>query len=139
MKKKLLIKNCEIIDLNKKFDKRGKLVIVENNKEVPFKIKRIYYIYEVEKSKDRGGHAHRKLSQLLIAIKGTLKISIYIGKKQRKYSLSDPSKGLLIPPGIWVDKINFLNNAIALAIVDDVYKEKDYLRKFDDYLKFLKS
>jgi dTDP-4-dehydrorhamnose 3,5-epimerase-like enzyme len=131
--------NCKIINLNKKFDKRGKLVIIENNKEVPFKIKRIYYIYEVEKSKDRGGHAHRKLSQLLIAIKGTLKISIYIGKKQRKYSLSDPSKGLLIPPGIWVDKINFLNNAIALAIVDDVYKEKDYLRKFDDYLKFLKS
>ena len=131
--------NCKIINLNKKFDKRGKLVIIENNKEVPFKIKRIYYIYEVEKSKDRGGHAHRKLSQLLIAIKGTLKISIYIGKKQRKYSLSDPSKGLLIPPGIWVDKINFLNNAIALAIVDDVYKEKDYLRKFDYYLIFLKS
>lgn len=139
MKKKLLIKNCEIIDLNKKFDKRGKLVIVENNKEVPFKIKRIYYIYDVNSNKDRGGHAHRKLSQLLIALKGTLKISIYIGKKLKKYSLSNPSKGLLIPPGIWVDKINFSNNAVALAIVDDLYKENDYLRDFDNYLKFLES
>ena len=131
-------KNCRFIKF-KTISKniRGELCQVQQNDQVPFKIKRIFYILKTPNKTFRGCHAHKKQSQLLICLQGNIKLSVRTSENVRKkYVLKNSSHGLFVPPKTWVDKIFFNQNAILLVIVDGLYKETDYIRNFDEFLKY---
>jgi dTDP-4-dehydrorhamnose 3,5-epimerase-like enzyme len=132
---------CCKIKLKSIIDRRGALVQVQNISDIPFAIKRIFYIYDVPKNKKRGSHAHKKQSQFLICIKGKLKINIKIYKKNKVFNLCNPKEGLYIPPRVWLENINFSNKdkSILLVLTNGNFNENDYIRNYSDYLEFLKK
>jgi dTDP-4-dehydrorhamnose 3,5-epimerase-like enzyme len=132
---------CYKIKLKSIIDRRGVLVQVQNISDIPFAIKRIFYIYDVPKNKKRGSHAHKKQSQFLICIKGELKINIKIYKKNKVFNLCNPNEGLYIPPRVWLENINFSNkgNSILLVLTNGNFTENDYIRNYSDYLEFIKK
>ena len=118
----------------------GKLIQVQEKDQVPFKIKRLFYILDIPKNKYRGCHAHKKQSQLLVCLHGNIRLAVITNKnKKKKYILKSSNYGLFIPPKIWVDKIFFDHDAILLVLCDKVFKEKDYIRNLDKFLKHIKS
>ena len=134
-----IITKCKKIKLKTIVDSRGSLVQIQKNSIIPLNIKRIFYIYGVPKNKNRGFHAHKKQSQLIICMSGILRVKIKINTITKYFQLSNKNEGLYIPPKIWVDEIKFNKNTVAMVIVDDVFKEDDYLRNYDEYLKFTKK
>jgi dTDP-4-dehydrorhamnose 3,5-epimerase-like enzyme len=127
------INQCQIIDFPKITDARGNLSFIEENKHIPFTIKRIYYLYDVPSGATRGGHAHKTLYQLIIALSGSFDVLLDDGKETKRFFLNRPHYGLLITPGVWRELENFSSNSVALAVVSDLFDEKDYIR---DYTAF---
>ena len=128
-----LIENCKIIDLPKICDPRGNLTFVEGLEHVPFNIKRIYYLYDVPGGAERGGHAHKALHQVIIAISGSFDITISDGTSSKKFHLNRSYFGLYLCPMMWRELDNFSSGSVCLVLASEAYSESDYLRDFDQY------
>ena len=130
------VDDCRLIDLEKIEDLTGSLSPLYGQVDVPFAIKRVYYLYDVPGGADRGGHAHRALQQLIVAASGSFNLVLDDGRNKRTVTLNRSYYGLYVPPMIWRDMTEFCTGAIYLAFVSMPYEESDYIR---DYQKFLSS
>ena len=137
--KNLNIKNCRLIDLPKIGDnKRGFLSFVESLKDIPFEIKRMYYIYEVGGlSVVRGEHAHKKLEQIFFCIHGKVTFLLDDGERSEEIELGEPNKGLYIGPKLWHTMMNFSKDTVILAVASDYYNEEDYIREYDKFIDYI--
>ena len=118
-------------------DERGQLVALEEHKDIPFEIKRVYYMYDTGKGVTRGQHAHKSLEQILICIHGSCKLMLDNGKEKKIVSLEKPYEGLHISNNIWREMYDFSSDAVLMVLASDVYKEEDYIRNYDEFLKFV--
>lgn len=130
----MTIENVRIIELPKYLDVRGNLSYVENFKQIPFEIKRTYWIYDVPGGEDRGGHAFCRNEELIIALSGGFEVLVDDGSSSKVISLNRSYYGLYIPAGLWRSMRNFSTNSFALEFGSEVYNESDYIRKYDDFL-----
>lgn len=130
---------CSIVELGKLHHNSGNITVVENNKIIPFEIKRAYYLYDVPGGESRGGHAHRNLYQLIVSASGSFDVVLTDGSVKRSFTLNRPYNGLLIVPGIWRELENFSSGAVCLVLASQAYDEKDYIRDFDEYLRLVKE
>jgi len=128
-----------IISTVTKYDKRGNLSIIEAEKDIPFEIKRVYYIWDNKDNLPRGGHAHKELWEAMIALHGACKIKIDDGKSKVDYILSKPDKVLIFPPGYWRDLVAFADDCVLLVLASDYYDESDYIRNYDEYIKYVQD
>ena len=125
---------CKLINLKKISDGRGNLTPIEKNKDIPFDIKRVYYLYNIAENKIRGEHAHKNLQQLILCLNGSFDIIIDNGYSIEKFILNDPSVGLYIPKMHWRILENFSKESICLVLASDEYHEDDYYRSYDEFL-----
>ena len=136
MSKKATIDDCRIIDLRKIHDPRGNLTPIEGGVDVPFEIKRIFYLYDVPGGESRGAHAHIKDHQFLIAASGAFEVMVDDGVNQKVFTLNRSYYGLLVPPGIWSAEQNFSSGSVCLVLTDNAYEASDYIRKYEDFLRY---
>lgn len=130
--KQTTVNDCKIIDIRRYSDTRGYLSVVENGLDIPFDIKRIYYLYLVPEVA-RGAHAHKALQQLLIATSGSVEVIMDDGQNKKSFMLDRPWKGLLIPPGLWRDLENFSGGAVLLCLASEKYDPSDYIREYNEF------
>ena len=128
------ISDCKLLKIPKIEDPRGNLSVIEND-VIPFPIKRVYYLYDVPSAAERGGHSHIEQQEFLIALSGSFDVILNDGNDQKKITLNKPFEGLLISNGIWRELKNFSSGSVCLVIASDVFKEEDYIREYEDYLK----
>lgn len=128
------LNNCKIIDLPKISDPRGNLTFVEGGQHIPFDIQRVYYLYDVPGGAERGGHAHKGLSQLIIAMSGSFDVMLDDGVKKKRYHLNRSYSGLYICPMIWRELDNFSSGSVCMVLASNRYDESDYYRNYDEYL-----
>ena len=129
--------DCTMIELDKHHsDRKGNLPVVENLKTVPFDVKRAYYLYDVPGGESRGGHAHKELSQLIIAASGSFTVTLDDGNVKRTFHLNRPYQGLYIVPGIWRTLDDFSSGSVCLVLASNGYDEGDYIRDYDKFLEF---
>jgi hypothetical protein len=131
--KKTTINDCKVIALPKVNDPKGNLTFIEGNSQIPFDIKRVFYIYDVPTEAGRGAHAHHNLHQFLICLSGSFDVTIDDGEFQGTIHLNRPWKGLHIPPMIWAAEVNFDPGSVCLVLASEFYKEDDYIRDYDQY------
>jgi hypothetical protein len=129
------IDKCRIITLPKISDVRGNLSVIESGNHIPFEIQRVYYLYDVPGGSHRGGHAHKKLEQLIIAMSGSFDILLNDGANEIRYHLNRSYIGLYIPQMVWRELDNFSSGAVCMAVASDKYSESDYYRNFDEFMK----
>jgi dTDP-4-dehydrorhamnose 3,5-epimerase-like enzyme len=122
-----------------KTKKEGLLSFFEGTRDFPFPIKRIYYIHHVPAGARRGAHAHKTLKQMLFCPYGSVTIFLNDGKKEEQILLDDPSKGIVLQPGLWRDMLWNIKDSVLCVAADQYYDENDYIRNYDDYLKYLKE
>lgn len=127
--------NCSLFKFINISNKYGTLTPIEELIDVPFNIKRIYYITEVPQDVSRGFHAHRKLHQVLICLNGSVKIKIKTPKEENEFLLNNSSVGLYIGPYIWREMYDFSKDAVLLVLASDYYNEEDYIRNIDFYMQ----
>ena len=123
-----------LLDIPKIENSLGNIAVIENN-VIPFDIKRVYYLYDIPSSAIRGGHCHKKLQQVLIAISGSFDVVLNDGQIQKTITLNKPDKGLLIENYTWRELENFSSGAVCLVLASNVYDESDYIRDFDVFMK----
>jgi hypothetical protein len=128
------IMDIEIIDIPKIENNLGNIAVIEND-VIPFVIQRVYYLYDIPSSAKRGGHSHKNLEQILVAISGSFDVVLKNGTEQKTVTLNKPDKGLLIKNNIWRELENFSSGAVCLVLASDVFKEDDYIRDFDKFLE----
>jgi hypothetical protein len=128
--------DCRIIDLSKVHTDAGNITVLENNKNIPFDIKRIYFLYDVPMGADRGGHGHYQLEQYIVATSGSFTFILDDGVNKKEFFLNDPSKALHIHPGIWREIKGFSSGSICLVLASQEYNESDYIRDYVEYLKY---
>lgn len=133
------VSDCRIINLKQINNRAGNITPVENSLDIPFDVKRVYYLYDIPGGATRAAHGHKELSQLVIAVSGSFDITINDGDNVIDYQLNRSYNGLYIRPGIWRDLCNFSSGAICLVLASEYYNEDDYLRDFNEFLKFKKS
>jgi dTDP-4-dehydrorhamnose 3,5-epimerase-like enzyme len=129
--------NCSVIELPKVHNRAGNITALENLKNVPFEVKRVYYLYDVPGGEGRGGHAHKELQQFIIAVSGAFDVLLDDGTNKKIVHLDRSFYGLHVVPGIWRELLNFSSGAICLVLASHKYEISDYIRAYDDYLKFL--
>ena len=130
--------DCNIFELPKFETTAGNITSLNNNIDIPFETKRIYYLYDVPGGVDRGGHAHKDLKQILVAVSGSFDIILDDGVRKKTVSLNRPFIGLLLAPGIWRELTNFTSGAICLVLASHKYDEKDYIRYKEEFLTWKK-
>lgn len=130
---------CRIIELDKHHHANGNLTVVQDFDPIPFKIRRTYYLYDIPGGEGRGGHSHRQLHQLLVAISGSFDVVLDDGVTCVTHSLNRPYQGLLIVPGIWRVLENFSSGAVCLCIASEDYDERDYIRDYDEFMALTQS
>jgi dTDP-4-dehydrorhamnose 3,5-epimerase-like enzyme len=131
--------SCRLINLPKVTDPRGNLTFVEAGRHVPFDLKRVYYLYDVPGGAERGGHAHRRLEQLIIAMSGSFDVVLDDGRAKTTYHLNRSYFGLYIPPMIWRELENFSSGSVCVVLASTPYDEADYFRDYGTFLKAVKS
>lgn len=129
--------NCKILNFNIKSDDRGSLIALENLKNIPFEIKRVYYIFDTKPDVDRGGHAHTNLEQILIMMDGACEVLLDNGKEKKSIILNRPDVGLYIGKNMWREMKNFSYGAKLLVLASDLYDEKEYIRSYDEFLRII--
>jgi len=127
--------DCALIEFPRVPDPRGNLTFIETARHVPFEIKRLFYLYDVPPDASRGGHAHRRLEQVLICVSGSFEVRLDDGAEQRVVGLNRPWMGLYIPSMIWDTESNFQPGTVCLVLASDYYDESDYLRDYSEFLR----
>lgn len=120
-------------------DSRGQLIALEALKDIPFEIKRVYYIYDTKANVTRGFHAHKNLKQVLICVSGSCKILLDDGKEKSVVPLNSPTEGLFLSHNIWREMFDFSPDAVLLVLASEHYDENDYIRDYDEFLNFVKN
>ncbi len=128
------IYDCIVLPLSKVHNRAGNITIVERENHVPFDVKRVYYLYDIPGGENRGGHAHRKLRQLIVAASGSFSVQLNDGKNKKVVTLNRPDYGLIIEPGVWRELFEFSSGAICLVLASDFFDPSDYIRSFDQFL-----
>ncbi|GAA4010214.1 FdtA/QdtA family cupin domain-containing protein [Sphingomonas humi] len=126
---------CRIIDFTMRGDERGSLIALEAGRDVPFDLKRAYYIFGTQEGVSRGFHAHKCLQQLIVAVSGSCTILLDDGAEQTRVLLDRPDRGLTLPPMVWHEMHDFSPGCVLLVVADDHYDEADYLRDYADFLR----
>jgi len=129
--------DCSIYELPRIKNRAGNITPVHNSIEIPFAIKRVFYLYDIPGGESRGAHAHKECHQFLIAVSGSFEVLLDDSKTKRIVQLNRPYVGLHIPPGIWASEINFSSGSICLVFASHAYNEKDYLRDYNDFLAYI--
>lgn len=133
-----MLESFKLIQLPKIFDERGNLSFLENENQVPFIIKRVYWIYDVPGGEVRGGHAFKQQQEFIIALSGSFDVMLHDGKQDHRFHLNRSYNGLFIPGLIWRSMENFSTNSLALVAADTTFSQDDYIRDFDNF-KILKN
>jgi dTDP-4-dehydrorhamnose 3,5-epimerase-like enzyme len=128
-----------IINLPKIEDERGNLTFIEEENHIPFKIKRVYWIYDVPGGQKRGGHAFKEQQEFIVALSGSFDVVIDDGKQKQTFSLNRSYYGLYIPNGLWREMNNFSTNSLALVLSSTEFSEDDYIRDYQTYLKWIQK
>lgn len=136
--KQSTVSECRIVDIRKYSDSRGYLSVIENGIDIPFDIKRIYYLYMVPEAA-RGAHAHKELQQFMVATSGSLNVTLDDGTNKKTFVLDRPWKGLLVVPGLWRTLDNFSGGTVCMVLASEKYEEEDYIRDYDEFLKYKNS
>ena len=130
---------CRIVELPKIHDPRGNLTFVEGGRHIPFDIKRVFYLYDVPGGAERGGHAHGKLQQVIIAISGSFDVILDDGEDRRRHHLNRSYYGLYIEPMIWREMDNFSSGSVCMVLASEPYDEADYFRDHDEFRAALRA
>ncbi len=118
-------------------DERGQLVALEEDKDIPFRIKRVYYMYDTVKGVVRGKHAHKSLEQILVCIHGSCKILLDDGREKKVVPLEKPYEGLYVSNNMWREMYDFSEDAVLMVLASDYYDEEDYIRDYDQFLSYV--
>lgn len=127
------LQDCRIIDLPKIIDTRGNLTFIEEHRHVPFPIQRVYYLYDVPGGAERGGHAHKALHQLIIAMSGSFDVILDDGHARQRFHLNRSYYGLYVCPMIWRELDNFSSGSVCLVLASNLYDEDDYYRDYEQF------
>lgn len=138
MENNITVFDCNLIYLPKIENRAGNITPIHNDIEIPFQIKRIFYLYDIPGGESRGAHAHKECHQFLVAASGAYEILLDDGKSKRLVQLNRPYIGLHIPPGIWASEINFSSGSICLVLASHTYNELDYIRDYSAFLNYRK-
>jgi dTDP-4-dehydrorhamnose 3,5-epimerase-like enzyme len=125
--------DCTLITFEKNHQIKGNLTAINNGFQIPFDIKRMYYLYDVPGGLGRGGHAHIELRQMVVALSGSFDITLDDSRVKRTFHLSRPNIGLLIPSGLWRELNNFSSGSICMVLASDFYSEADYFRDYEEF------
>lgn len=137
--KESTVYDCTLIELDKHHsDRKGNITVVENDRDVPFEVRRTYYLYDVPGGESRGAHAYRELSQLIIAASGSFSVTLDDGKIKRTFILNRPYQGLYVVPGIWRTLDDFSSGAVCLVLASHPYDTEDYIRGYEEFVKYKK-
>lgn len=128
--------DCAIVELSRFQTNTGNITVVENDENIPFEIKRIYYLYDVPEGEYRGGHAHYELEQYIVAVSGSFDVVLKDGINQKKFTLNSPNSALHIVPGLWRELKNFSSSSVCLVLASNEYDDKDYIREYSEYLRY---
>lgn len=131
------LSECRIIELPKISDPRGNLTFIESGNQIPFDISRVYYLYDVPGGSERGGHAHKDLNQLIIAMSGSFDIVLDDGNEKKRFHLNRSYQGLYVCPMIWRELDNFSSGSVCMVLASNPYDEADYYRDYNEYLSSL--
>jgi len=132
------VNECCVNELDKNHRIKGNITVVENRQAVPFDIERVYYLYDVPGGEERGGHAHKDLSQLIVAASGSFDVVLDDGTRKKTITLNRPYQGLYLVPGIWRELVNFSSGSSCLVLASHKYDEADYIRDYNEFLKYKK-
>ena len=128
------IEHCKIVELPKICDPRGNLTFIEGGRHIPFQIARVYYVYDVPGGSERGGHAHKDLEQLIVAMSGSFDVVLDDGRQERRFHLNRSYYGLYVPRMVWREIDNFSSGSVCMVLASAIYNEDDYFRNRDQYL-----
>ncbi len=132
----MTIDDCRIIDLPRIIDERGNLSFAQNGDQIPFDIKRVYWLYDVPGGESRGSHAHRTLEQVIIAAGGSFSVTLDDGRQRKTFFLNRPYQGLYVSSGIWRDIFDFSSGSVCMVLASDKYVEDDYIREYPEFLEY---
>lgn len=127
--------DCAVHQLDKISNRAGNITVVSSKITIPFDIKRVYYLYDVPGGEERGGHAHKNLFQLLVAVSGSFEVTLDDGNNKKTIQLSRPNFGLFITPGIWRELHSFSSGSVCLVLASEPYSEDDYIRNYQNFKK----
>jgi dTDP-4-dehydrorhamnose 3,5-epimerase-like enzyme len=133
------INKIKLCDLPKITDPRGNLTFIEGGSHIPFNIQRVYYLYDVPGGAERGGHAHKNLYQLIIAISGSFDVVLTDGKEKKRFHLNRSYEGLYVPTMLWRELDNFSSGSVCMVLASNKYDEDDYYRDYNEYIQALKN
>ena len=133
------VRGCKMLDLPKISDPRGNLTFIESPKHIPFDIKRVYYLYDVPGGAERGGHAHKELQQLIIAMSGSFDIVLDDGVNKERIHLNRPYFGLYVNTMVWRELDNFSSGSVCMVLASIPYDESDYYRDYQEFTQALKD
>jgi len=136
--KESIVYNCEVLTLPKQHNRAGNITALNNSIDLPFDIQRVYYLYDIPGGELRGGHAHKELQQLIVAVSGSFDISLDDGRNKKTVSLNRSYYGLHVVPGIWRELSNFSSGAICLVLASHKYNESDYIRDYAQFIRWKK-
>jgi hypothetical protein len=133
------IADCKLVDLPRINDPRGNLTFIEGGRHIDFDIQRVYYLYDVPGGSERGGHAHKALRQLIIAMSGSFDVHLDDGRHKRTVHLNRSYVGLYVCPMIWRELDNFSSGSVCMVLASNRYDESDYFRQYDEFLRSAQS
>ncbi len=132
---KTTVADCRLVELPKIHDPRGNLTFIEGGGHIPFDIARVYYLYDVPGGSERGGHGHRGLQQLIVAMSGSFDVVLHDGRQEKRFHLNRSYYGLYVCPMIWRELDNFSSGAVCMVLASNRYSEDDYLRDWDQFAR----
>jgi dTDP-4-dehydrorhamnose 3,5-epimerase-like enzyme len=133
------LSKCRIIDLPKTTDVRGNLTFIEGGRHIPFEIQRVYYLFDVPGGAERGGHAHKELHQLIVAMSGSFDVVLDDGNNKKRIHLNRSYQGIYVCPMMWRELDNFSSGSVCMVLASNYYDESDYYRDYDEFISVVKG